>query len=58
MVPIVWAQAIVEYGIMATLSAKVAHAYNVVEWSIRTNSEAWLLGCGAVLLCFWLFKRA
>jgi hypothetical protein len=57
MTPILWAQSLAEYGVMAALTDKVGRAYTAIELSIRTNSEMWLLGCGVVLLALWLFRR-
>ena len=57
MTPVVWAQSLAEYGVMAALTDKVGRAYNAVELSIRTNSELWLLGCGILLLAIWLLRR-
>ena len=57
MTPMVWAQSLAEYGVMAALTDKVGRAYTAIELSIRTNSEMWLLGCGVVLLALWLFRR-
>jgi len=57
MTPVVWAQSLAEYGIMAAITDKVGRAYTALESSIRTNSEIWLLGCGVVLLALWLLRR-
>ena len=57
MTPIVLAQSLAEYGVMAALTDKVGRAYTAIELSIRTNSEMWLLGCGVVLLALWLSRR-
>ena len=57
MTPVVWAQSLAEYGIMAAITDKVGRAYTAIELSIRTNSEMWLLGCGVVLLALWLSRR-
>ena len=57
MTPIVWAQSLAEYGVMAAITDKVGRAYNALEFSIRTNSQIWLLGCGVVLLALWLLRR-
>ena len=57
MTPIVLAQSLAEYGVMAALTDKVGRAYSAIELSIRTNSEMWLLGCGVVLLALWFFRR-
>ena len=57
MTPMVLAQSLAEYGVMAAIADKVGRAYNALEFSIRTNSEMWLLGCGVVLLALWLFRR-
>ena len=57
MTPIVWAQSLAEYGVMAAITDKVGRAYTAIEMSIRTNSEMWLLGCGVVLLALWLSRR-
>ena len=57
MTPILWAQSLAEYGVMAALTDKVGRAYTAIELSIRTNSEMWLLGCGVVLLALWLSRR-
>ena len=57
MTPIVWAQSLAEYGVMAAITDKVGRAYNALEFSIRTNSQIWLLGCGVVLLDLWLLRR-
>ena len=57
MTPIVWAQSLAEYGVMAAITDKVGRAYSALEFSIRTNSEIWLLGCGVLLLALWLLRR-
>ena len=57
MTPVVWAQSLAEYGVMAAITDKVGRAYTAIEMSIRTNSEMWLLGCGVVLLALWLSRR-
>ena len=50
MTPVVWAQAMAEYGVMAAISAKISSVYTQVELSLRTDTEMWLLGGGALLL--------
>ena len=57
MTPMVLAQSLAEYGVMAAITDKVGRAYTAIEMSIRTNSEMWLLGCGVVLLALWLSRR-
>ena len=57
MTPIVWAQSLGEYGVMAAVADKVGRAYTTLELSIRTNSEMWLLGCAVLLLALWLLRR-
>jgi hypothetical protein len=57
MTPLVWAQSLAEYGVLAAITDKFGRAYNAVEYSIRTNSEIWLLGCGVLLLALWLLRR-
>ena len=57
MTPMVWAQSLAEYGVLAAITDKFGRAYNAVEYSIRTNSEIWLLGCGVLLLALWLLRR-
>ena len=57
MIPVVWAQAMAEYGVMAAVTARITSVYRQIELSLRTDTEMWLLGGGAVLLCYWLFGR-
>lgn len=57
MTPVVWAQAMAEYGVMAAITARISSVYTQVELSLRTDTEMWLLGGGAVLLCYWLLGR-
>jgi hypothetical protein len=57
MTPVLFAQTLAEYGVMAAITDKIGRAYTAVEFSLRTNAETWLLGGGAVLLCLWLFRR-
>jgi hypothetical protein len=57
MTPVLFAQTLVEYGVMDALIDKFGRAYAALELSLRTNTETWLLGGGAVLLCLWLFRR-
>jgi hypothetical protein len=54
---ILFAQTLVEYGVMDAIIDKVGGAYNAVAFSLRTNTETWLLGGGAILVCLWLFRR-
>jgi hypothetical protein len=58
MVPVVWAQAIGEYGVMAALSDKVAALYTQIEFSLRTDPEFWVLGGLVLVGVIWLFRRA
>ena len=57
MTPIVLAQSLAEYGVMAAIIDRFNRVYSAIELSIRTNSEAWLLGCGVLLLALWLLRR-
>ena len=57
MTPVLFAQTLAEYGVMAAITDKIGQAYAAVAFSLRTNTETWLLGGGAVLLCLWLFRR-
>ena len=57
MIPVVWAQAIGEYGAMATIAAKIALLYSQIESSIRTDPERWLLAVLAIVLVLWLLRR-
>jgi hypothetical protein len=57
MTPVLFAQTLAEYGVMGALIDKVGGVYAAVAFSLRTNTGTWLLGCGAVLVCLWLFRR-
>jgi len=57
MVPVVWAQAIGEYGVVAAISDKVAALYTQLELSLRTDSEFWVVGGFVLLGAIWLLKR-
>ena len=57
MTPMVFAQSLGEYGVLAAVTDKVGRAYTALELSIRANSELWLLGCGVLLLAVWLLRR-
>ena len=57
MTPVLFAQNLAEYGVMDALIDKFGQAYAAVAFSLRTDTETWLLGGGAVLLCFWLLRR-
>ena len=58
MVPVIWAQAMAEYGAMAIVTAKVASWYTQAELSLRTNPELWVLGVAVAVAAVWLLRRA
>jgi hypothetical protein len=58
MVPVVWAQALGEYGVMAAIVAKFTSMYTQIELSLRTDPELWVMGGIAFLGGVWLLKRA
>ena len=58
MVPVVWAQAIGEYGVMAALSARVSQLYTQIELSLRTDTEMWALGIVVLVAGVWFLRRA
>lgn len=58
MVPVVWAQAIAEYGVMAAISDKVAAFYTQIESSLGTDPGFWVVGVIVLLGAVWLLKRA
>jgi hypothetical protein len=52
-----WAQTMVEYGIISTVAAKVSGAVSAVEASVRDDSGAWMIGAGCLVLVMWFFRK-
>lgn len=53
----VWAQTMVEYGIISTVAAKVSGFASAVEVSVRDDSGAWMIGAGCLVLVMWFFRK-
>ncbi|MCA1563529.1 MAG: hypothetical protein LC753_06760 [Acidobacteria bacterium] len=53
----IWAQTMVEYGIISTVAAKVSSATYAIEASVRENTDAWMIGAGGVVLVWWFFRK-
>jgi len=53
----VWAQTMVEYGIISTIAAKVSGFASAVEVSVRDDSGAWMIGAGCLVLVMWFFRK-
>lgn len=52
-----WAQTMVEYGIISTVAAKVSGAVSAVEASVRDDSGAWMIGAGCLVFVLWIFRK-
>lgn len=58
MIPFVLAQAMAEYGVIAAVSARVSSLYSQIEYSVRTDTDVWLLSGFAVVVGFlWMRRR-
>jgi hypothetical protein len=57
MTPFVLAQAMAEYGVIAAVSARVSSLYSQIEYSLRTDTDVWLLSGFAVVAGFWWMRR-
>ena len=53
----IWAQAVVEYGIMAELASKISRLYAHVEYSLQHNQGTWLFAGLALVVGVWLVRR-
>ena len=57
MTPFVLAQAMAEYGVIAAVSARVSSLYSQIEYSVRTDTDVWLLGGFVAVVGFWWMRR-
>ena len=57
MIPFVLAQAMAEYGVIAAVSARVSSLYSQIEYSVRTDTDVWLLSGFAAVVGFWWVRR-
>jgi hypothetical protein len=57
MIPFVLAQAMAEYGVVAAVSARVSSLYSQIEYSVRTDTDVWLLSGFVVVVGFWWMRR-
>jgi hypothetical protein len=57
MIPFVLAQAMAEYGVIAAVSARVSSLYSKIEYSVRTDTDVWLLSGFVVVVGFWWMRR-
>ena len=53
----VWAQTMVEYGIISTVADKVSGFATAVEASVRDDSGAWMIGAGCLVFVLWIFRK-
>ena len=53
----IWAQTMVEYGIISTVAAKVSGFAYAVEASVREDTGAWMMAAGGLVLALWIFRK-
>ena len=52
-----WAQAMVEYGLLDAAIAGVSNLPGRIDAALGAGATRWLLVGGAVVLIYWAFKK-
>jgi hypothetical protein len=50
MTTVIWAQALVEHGMLSGMAAKVGSAFDAIEASFQNHPAVWLIGAGIGVL--------
>lgn len=53
----IWAQTMVEYGVISTVAAKVSGFADAVEASVRDDTGVWMMAAGGLVFALWIFRK-